>query len=399
LLTSAAIYGANASGKSNLVLAIGMMRHLVLTSSRETQLGDILAVESFRLSTATEEQPSYFEIVFLSAGNQYRYGFEVTQQQVVAEWLYQLGERREKTLFIRDGDTISVNARNFREGRGLEQRTRKNALFLSVVAQFNGEIASQILGWFTAVTIRPGADQDTDFTLTHHLNEVLPYQRAIEQLISRLDIGIEAIQIERLPFRMPEGIGSKEQDVVQSLLSYVESLEGPLEQTDIKTAHQKYDEDGHAVENVLFNMVVNESAGTKRLFWLAAPILNSLSTGGVLIIDEFDARLHPNLVIELIKLFNNPTTNPKHAQLIFTTHNTNLLNAKLFRRDQIWFVEKSRQGASDLYSLVEYRADGKIIRNDASFEKEYVAGRYGAVPFIGDLSALLGAEHEQTLQH
>jgi AAA15 family ATPase/GTPase len=98
-------------------------------------------------------------------------------------------------------------------------------------------------------------------------------------------------------------------------------------------------------------------------------------------------------VIELIRLFHSPETNPHHAQIIFTTHNTNLLNAKLFRRDQVWFVEKSRQGASDLYSLVEYRQDGKIVRNDASFEKDYVAGRYGAVPFIGDLGALLGAEH------
>jgi predicted ATPase len=399
LLTSAAIYGANASGKSNLVLAIGMMRHLVLTSSRDTQQGAIIPVEAFQLSTATDGQPSYFEIVFLAADVQYRYGFEVTQQQVIAEWLYQLGERREKTLFTRDATEILVSSRNFREGRGLEKRTRRNALFLSVVAQFNGEIAAQILQWFTMITIRPGLDEDSDLTLASRNKDDIPYRVAIEQLIRRLDTGIEAVQIETRPFVLPENVPSDVQQGLQFLLKYAETLEGTIEQTEVKTAHRQFDADGQPLGQVLFSMTQQESRGTQRLFALAGAFLRTLHDGLILLIDELDARLHPNLVIELIKLFNNPTTNPKHAQLIFTTHNTNLLNARLFRRDQIWFVEKSRQGASDLYSLVEYRVDGKIIRNDASFEKDYVAGRYGAVPFIGDLSALLGAEHEQTLQH
>lgn len=172
----------------------------------------------------------------------------------------------------------------------------------------------------------------------------------------------------------------------------------PVERLRVKTHHNRYSGTGQLIDKVPFDLEEQESAGTKRLFALAYPIIRTLHEGLVLVIDEIDARIHPNLVIELIRLFNDPVTNPRHAQLIFTTHNTNLLNTKLFRRDQIWFVEKSRQGVSAVYSLVEYRVDGKIIRNDASFEKDYIAGRYGAIPFIGDLVTLLGVEREQTNQ-
>lgn len=172
----------------------------------------------------------------------------------------------------------------------------------------------------------------------------------------------------------------------------------PLEQTHILTAHSVYDAEGREAGAIMFDRDKQESDGMRRLFTLALPLIQALIEGRILIIDEFDVRLHTNLALELIRLFHNPDGNERHAQLVFTTHNTNLLSAKLFRRDQVWFVEKSRQGASDLYSLVEYRIDGKIVRNDASFEKDYIAGRYGAVPFIGDLNALLGAEREQATE-
>jgi hypothetical protein len=124
-------------------------------------------------------------------------------------------------------------------------------------------------------------------------------------------------------------------------------------------------------------------------------VIHALDKGRVLVIDEFDARIHPNLVIELLRLFNSPTTNPHHAQLVFATHNTNLLSSQLLRRDQVWFVEKTSKGASDLYSLVEYRTDGKKVRNDASFEKNYIEGRYGSIPFTGDLEQWVGSHIEQ----
>jgi hypothetical protein len=131
----------------------------------------------------------------------------------------------------------------------------------------------------------------------------------------------------------------------------------------------------------------HESEGTQKLFAMAGPLVDTLENGRILVIDELDARLHPLITREIISLFNSNQTNPHNAQLIFMTHDTNILSHKFFRRDQIWFAEKDKFGATHLYSLAEYK-----IRNDASFENDYIQGRYGAVPFIGDLSHLIG-EH------
>lgn len=394
LLTSAVVYGANASGKSNLVAAINVMRAFVLNSSRDRWVSRLIGVEPFRLSTATETAPSLFEIVFLVDGTQYRYGFAVDRRVVVEEWLYRLGKAREATLFERDRQEIRVNPRTFREGRDLEFRTRPDALFLSVVAQFNGAIARRLTEWFAALDVNTGVMDwgDMAFALTGF--ETSPHRRTIEELIRRLDTGIERLELELLPLTR-DVLDDMRELFTQTRFAFLDEFffGETAEFLRVNTYHQRFDAEGRPVDRVAFDLERHESAGTRRLFALAHPIVRALKEGGVLVIDEFDARLHPNLAMELIRLFNDPTTNPHHAQLIATTHNTNLLSARLFRRDQVWFVEKSRQGASDLYSLVEYRIDGKIVRNDASFEKDYILGRYGAIPFIGDLRELLGASH------
>jgi AAA15 family ATPase/GTPase len=395
LLTSAAIYGANASGKSNIIKALEFMRRFVLSSSKNTQIAEPIAVEPFLLSLETRAQPSYFELVFLDDGIQYRYGFEVNSERIVSEWLYRLGSLREQTLFTRDHDTIKVNSRNFREGRGLEMRTRPNALFLSVVAQFNGAISTQVLQWFHNLTINGGVHDIGELFVAFQLFEDSPYRHKIEQLIRRLDVGIDALAFERRPVSIPQDLPMELGQPLKAMLDTL-SNGSPAERAAIKTQHAVFDEQGRTTTNIMFDLEEHESAGTQRLFALALPLVRALNEGSVLVIDELDARMHPNLALELIRLFHSRETNPRHAQLIFTTHNTNLLSAHLFRRDQIWFVEKSRHGASDLYSLVEYRVDGKLIRNDASFEKDYIAGRYGAIPFVGDLSDVSGVEVEQT---
>ncbi len=395
LLTSAAIYGANASGKSNCIQALNFMRRFVLTSSRETQITETIPVEPFRLNTATENQPSFFEIVFLVDNTQYRYGFQVQRQRVVEEWLYRLGKAREMKLFDRTDDQIKINPRNFPEGRGLEDRTRPNALFLSVVAQFNGETAINVLQWFQQLIMNTGIDNDRDLFLATASFENSDYRRDIEQFIKRLDIGIEDFEIEDVPLTMPPNIPPE----IAELIARIQKNTG-ISGRSIKTIHRRFNSEGQVQDTVAFDLQEHESAGTQRLFVLAPALLHALHHGAVLAIDELDARIHPNLVTELIRLFHSHTTNPWHAQLLFTTHNTNLLSARLFRRDQVWFVEKSRQGASDLYSLAEYRLDDrKMVRNDASFEKDYVLGRYGAIPFIGNLDELLRVNDEQTAQN
>ena len=388
LLTSLAIYGANASGKSNIVMALAFMRHLVLSSATESQADEPLAVEPFRLSTETENEPSFFEIVFLLDGVQYRYGFEVNRTQVISEWLFSFPSIKEATLFVREENTIKPSSKFFKEGKGLEEKTRSNALFLSVVSQFNGEIAQSILKWFRRIGIVSGLDDMLyrAFTIRQiiegkHKNEII-------QLVKNLDLGIseiEGIKLDKTQVSLPSNISEELRAV---LLNDV----GDKEWLTVRTKHPKLDSNGQQVDLVSFDMDQNESHGTQKAFYLAGPIMNALSQGRVLIIDEMEARLHPLLTQELIRLFNTLETNPKHAQLIFTTHDTNLLSNKLFRRDQIWFVEKDSFNASHLYSLAEIKIDDSKVRNDASFENDYLQGRYGAIPFLGGIKTVLMGE-------
>jgi uncharacterized protein len=153
----------------------------------------------------------------------------------------------------------------------------------------------------------------------------------------------------------------------------------------VQTSHKKYDHKGRPVAIELFDLDENESEGTKKLFSLAGELVRVIKCGETIAIDELDARLHPLITCAIIRLFNSNESNPNNAQLIFTTHDTNLLSNAIFRRDQIWFAEKNKQGATSLYSLAEFK-----VRNDASFEKDYIQGRYGAIPFIGDFSKLMG---------
>ena len=156
------------------------------------------------------------------------------------------------------------------------------------------------------------------------------------------------------------------------------------------SSHQQYDEEGNATKTVTFPFRVNVSEGTIKYFSLAYPIIDALDHGKRLVVDEFDSKMHPLLTSRIIGLFNSRVTNPRNAQLIFTTHDTNLLNASLFRRDQIWFTQKDSFGASELYSLAEYK-----VRNSAPFEKEYLMGKYGGIPVIGQFERLFDLREEE----
>jgi len=374
LLTSAAIYGANASGKSNLIQAMAFMRGFVTSSARESQAGDPISVSSFRLNTGYVKRPSFFEIIFTMERQLYRYGFEVNQELVTREWLYTTPTIREAALFTREGSIIIHNKRSFREGRNLADKTRPNALFLSVVAQFNGEIATKIIKWFRTVNIISGLEDVgyRSFTVSQYLDN-MSYRDQIQKLICSLDVGIEKIAIEKVasdkvefPKEMPEEL--------KKLL-----IDSPGEFVSVNTEHTVFDEMGQATGFVSFDLEDEESEGTQKLFSLSGPIIDTLQNGEILFVDEMEARLHPLLTQKLVGLFNSIDTNPKRAQIIFTTHDTNLLDKDLFRRDQIWFVEKDSTAASHLYSLAEFK-----IRNDKQYERNYLRGKFGAIPYLGD---------------
>ena len=158
--------------------------------------------------------------------------------------------------------------------------------------------------------------------------------------------------------------------------------------SDISTIHNFYNDEGVSIGITKFNFYTQESEGSKKYFRLSGPIINTLIEGKILVIDELDARLHPILTAEIVRMFNSKATNTNNAQLIIATHDTNLLSAKTFRRDQIWFTEKDNAEATDLYSLVEYKLPRGKVRNDASFAKDYIRGRYGAIPFPGNFNSI-----------
>ena len=385
LLTSAAVYGANASGKSNLVEAINFMRLFVLGSAEGTRATGGIRVEPFRLSTETVSRPSYFEIVFIAGDHQYRYGFEASRERVHREWLYHVPSIREARLFERDGEHITLSG-VFREGRGLEEKTRPNALFLSVVAQFNGDTARTIANWFLDLDVISGLDdtwlRDTTLSLwddPEGLAQVARFVRGLDLSIEDLELEQDQRLIEQYRAEFPELFAPDKDWKMPSAYR-------------VKTTHRRFDEAGNLQGTELFDLDKHESEGTRKLFALSGTLLASLGCGTALIADEFDARLHPLITRRLIELFNSREHNPRHAQLVITTQDTNLLDNRLFRRDQIWFTEKDRFGVTHLYSLAEFRG----VRNDASFERDYVRGRYGAIPFLGDLGRLAGDGNGQT---
>jgi len=402
LLTSGVIYGANASGKSNFISAIQFMRQFVINSSNSTDKTGGIDVEPFRLSTETETKPSFFEIVFISGKRHYRYGFEVTGEQVEAEWLYVTPKVRESMLFERTLSKVDLGGKLESEGRDLAERTRPNALFLTVAAQFNSKVAQQVLGWFRSLELRIGMFPSNEvmrmFTVGQFTNE--DSAAGIKEFVSRLDLGIEDILIEKehlenlfelpplpedAPERLPELYSALES--VRDVLVEFDEFNEALPST-VRTVHRKVDVDGRPVTPELFDLDKHESEGTKKLFALSGPLVDTLKNGKVFIIDELDARLHPLLTQQLIKLFSDPEENSQCAQLVFTTQDTNLLDHQLLRRDQIWFTEKDHLGSSYLYSLVEFKID-----NDAPFERDYIRGRYGAIPYLSDFrQVILGQE-------
>jgi uncharacterized protein len=377
LLKSAVIYGANASGKSNLLSAMLHMRNMVIESSKDSQANEPIDVEFFRLNTECDEKPSFFEIVFNQNNCMYRYGFETDKKRIHSEWLFSIPRTKEVELFTRDGQQIKVNKSQFKEGLDIETKTRENALFLSVCAQFNGAISKELLLWFNKFQFVHGLSNIGYLEATVDLLNDKKLKTKIMGMAHIADLSIEDINgfsrkltIDDLPKELS--------DVIKN-----EILKNEIIRTELKTIHKKYGKNGEEVGTVTFDFDKNESGGTVKFLTMAGPILDTLQAGTALIIDELDAKLHPLLTQAIVKLFNS-MTNSKNAQLIIVTHDVSLLTNQLFRRDQIWFTEKNQYGATDLYSLSSLLG----VRKMASFGKDYILGKYGAIPFIGDTKLL-----------
>ena len=384
LLKSAVIYGANASGKSNVLAAMRFMKWFVMNSSKESQVLEKIPIIKHKLYTKCKKKPSFFEIIFLIKNFKYRYGFEASENGIKTEWLFQVKRIKETPLFLRQKDAIEV-MKDFNEGKNLEAKTRNNALFLSVVAQFNGNISTQILNWFNGFRIISGLDDNAYSHVSAKMLEDEDLREFIVSFLRKADIGIEDINVKIEKLDTSELFEYLSQKAKDKFLSQGKGDEQNV--YTVVTKHPIYNEKGKVIGSQSLDLEGEESEGTKKFFNLIGPIIDSILYGYVFIVDELDARLHPLLTLALLKVFNS--TKNITSQFIFATHDTTLLRKKVLRRDQIWFTEKDKRGATDLYSLAEYKLPSGTVRKDASYENDYIKGKYGAIPFIGDFSSLL----------
>lgn len=375
LLRSAAIYGPNAGGKSNFLFALQSMKKIVVESATTLQRGDKLPVTPFRLSKSTREAPSEFEVTFVVDHVRYQYGFAATADRIHEEWLLAYPKGRAQRWFGREWNKekqkYSWELGNSLVGeKQLWQRsTRENALFLSTAVQLNSEQLQPIYDWFKT-TLRMANVRGWDAGFSASLCEKNEKTQIME-FLHAADLNIEDVIVEAKPFDVKELPDDMPEYVKKVLADEMEDKK----LVDIKLVHKSSEG-----EKITFDFE-DESDGTQKLFAFAGPWLDSLANGYVLFIDELHDNLHPRLVQFLVQLFHSSETNPKNAQLIFTTHETSILNQDVFRRDQIWFCEKDRQQATVLYPLTDFSPR----KGRENLELAYFSGRYGALPYIRPL--------------
>ena len=380
IVPAVVIYGANASGKSNLIHAIGTMRRLVLRSQTQGFPGGGIQHFAFKLDDASSEKPSQYELDFVLHGIRYHYGFEVTNTEFESEWLYAFPKSHRRTLFERHGDTYRFG----RELRGrnnvIAELTKPNTLFLSAAAQSRHKQLSEVFGYFLSLVSFMGISVPSEQVATAFTQDGID-QRVIE-FLGLIDTGVYDFQ--RKETALTEEMLTLRQELFDSInrrTTIPIEFDTNNKQYTIELAHRT------RVGKPAYLELGMESAGTLRLLMVLSLVYRALDDGAPVVIDELDASLHTLASEAVVQLFCSQQTNPKGAQLIATTHDTNLLASRMLRRDQVWFTEKDPYGATVLFPLTEIRT-----RGGDNFEKGYLQGRYGAIPLADPISTL-GTSH------
>jgi hypothetical protein len=381
VLNSIAFYGANSSGKSNFILAVGAMRLMVVQSVKLNE-GDTLPYDPFLLSTH-ENLPTKFEAVFHNNRKTYRYGFEYDNKAIVKEWLFlKSSGKTEKPLFTRELDRQPVIEQGFdvqAKNIGTDTKLNANRLLISLAGQLGGDISNSIISWFdNKIGFISGIDDTYSQYTRRRVYADASVKSLVQRFLGKMKLGFDSFVPAKIDF---EKIGFP-QGMPQEIIAQLKK--DPFIQ--ISSLHNVYDENGRAVKTIKLDLDGQESAGTNKVFNLSGPILDSLERGVTLFVDELDSQMHPFLTWKIIEMFNNPEENPNGAQLVFTTHDTHLLSNKLFRRDQIWFTEKDNMECSTIYPMMKAVQAKETLkhapRNDSNYEKNYINGLYGAIPFL-----------------
>lgn len=380
VLPVAAIYGANASGKTNVILAIRFMRSAIINSHARWEPDNLIGLEPF---AGESESPSKFAADFLLDGIRYQYGFSLRPEAVLEEWMYSYPLGKKQTWFARKRNKlISFSTKLHGDNRTIERLTRPNSLFLSAAAQNNHEMLSPIYSWFSRSLSFVIGERSTTRSPAQALSRDANLKKQLAKLLSLADLGIAELSIREV--EVPER--------VKGFLTKLESLMTEINDgkpLDLREQRREIQLLHRIGDSTIPFQEDQESKGTIAFLCLLDPVIRALTAGGVVCVDELDDSLHPLLAIEVIRQFSDVRSNPGFAQLIFNTHDTNILSASVLRRDQIWFTEKQQEGTSQLYPLTDFKP-----RLQENLENGYLQGRYGAIPFLNPES-FLKLRHEK----
>lgn len=363
ILNATAIYGLNASGKSNIIRAMQIVDMLVYLSFKDDKSLE-RAIIPFLFDSDSKYQPSKFNINFVHNDIRYEYGFTADKKQVYSEWMYAYPNKKSQLLFTREwlNDVYEYKfGANYKgERESIKKLVPKSALFLSVARSLEQKSITIVSDWFSKLSIESvnrHAEMDKQRAIDYIEENTITKEEMITFLISA-DISISDFDIKEENVVVPE-------DFPEALKEFISD-----KNREVITQHfingQNY--------SLSFS---DESSGTQQVFNFAAQVIRAIKNGGVLVIDELNNFLHPLLVKHIVGLFGNLETNPKRAQLIFTTHETSIMTTDFLRRDQIWFCDKSKEQSTMLYSAQEFSP-----RKTDNLEKAYLAGRYGAIPIF-----------------
>ena len=364
-LKVSAIYGANASGKTNVLQAFDYMKKRILISddSKKNSPIDEENIYSFMINN----DPIALEVEILAKNNKiYKYGFEVLKDKIISEWLFEKRVNKFYAIFERENNNVSMKPNKISELVNIDERT----LFLNIYSKIdrNNEDFSNVYDWFVNSTYLDLGNPNFEIFINNRVSlKILSdvnYKKELLKFIKTFDSGIEGIKTT------PDSIEA------------VKSNNGII---DIEVIHKGENGELKALPFYL------ESNGTRKMFHLFDFFMDALKNGMVLFVDELDAKLHPLLTRYIINLFHNSDTNKGNGQLIYSTHDTVNLNKETFRRDEIWFAEKDKDGISEIYALSDYILEddknaGKKVRNDATYNKDYLTGRYGAIPVLEEFN-------------
>jgi len=383
-LNAIGIYGNNASGKSNVLNAIELLDKLLYLSARSNSTTK-LPYQPFLLREGYELKPTKLEITFILDEKRYRFGLEYNKNEIVREWFYyKEATLMEVMLFEREGDIIEVSS----EYKGSPElinaaieATKDNSLFISTCDMLNVAGAKLIFKWFDKLVSINGIETEREEMTTVHLWKNKEYRNKIKEYLMLLNLDIHNLDILIEEIDVSKRVGNLDDNARNKLFKEFQGNQG----FKTITVHQAYNEQGFtATELRRWDLDDHESEGTKKAFHLSGPIIRTLVEGGVLVIDEIEAKMHPIMTINSINLFLNKATNPYGAQIIFATHDTNLLTYGPLRRDQINFVEKNNWEATEIYALSDFSYFEETSEcPDVDKEKRYFEGRYGAIPALG----------------